>query len=194
MKRHLASSILASILGLASVAACGGGKSTTTQEPRAATATDDPSCPVSVPGTSVSVEDTNTGAALVFVTTSDVAELRKRVAAMAQMHNDHHGAMGPLPDGTGAAGAHAGHDMSGHAGHDMGSGSAAQGHAGHDMGGHGGHAGGMMGVHSKAESVDVDTGAKLVFTAAPADVAKLQGEMRMHAQHLSGGTCAMGSS
>ncbi len=169
---------------LAAVGACGGSsQSASPQQPKVTTAAD-PSCPVTVPGTSVSVEDTNTGAALVFVTTSDVIELRKRVATMAQMHNDHHGAMGPLPDGTAAEG--------GHAGHDMGGGGA---HAGHDMGGggkHAGHAGGMIGVHSKAAASDVESGAKIAFTASGPDVVTLQGELRMHAQHFSSGSCEMG--
>ena len=173
-------------ISLAAVGACGGSsQSAAAQQPKAtATASTDPSCPVTVPGTSVSVEDTNTGAALVFVTTSDVAELRKRVATMAQMHNDQHGSMGPLPDGRGAEGGHAGHDMGGGGGE----------HAGHDMSGgkHAGHAGGMIGVHSKASASDVEGGAKIEFTAGPADVAKLQGELRMHAQHFSSGSCAMG--
>jgi hypothetical protein len=148
----------------------------------------DPSCPVAVAGTSVSVEDAPTGAALVFVTTSDVAELRRRVSALAAMHNDHHGAMGPLPDGS-DGGDHAGHDMSGHAGHE------ASSHAGHDMpaGKHAGHAGGMIGVHSKATASEIEGGAKVTFTAAGADVAKLQSELRMHAQHLASGTCGMKS-
>ena len=183
MKRHLVSSILASVIGLATVAACGGGsKSSGTTQPRPA-GSDDPSCPVAVPGTSVTVEDTDTGAALVFVTTGDVGEVRKRVATMAKMHNDHHGSMGALPDGKDGGGGHAGHDMG-----------SAQGHEGHDMSKHAGHAGGMIGVHSKADAVDVDGGARLVLTAGAADVAKLQSELRMHAQHLSSGTCAMGSS
>lgn len=195
MKLSLLSSLLVLGLGAGSVAACGGGASSgsaTAQAPRAATG--DSSCPASVPGTSVTVEDTDTGAALVFVTTGDVAELRKRVTAMASMHNQHHGAMGPLPDGKDTAGAHAGHDMSGHEGHDM------SGHAGHDMSGHEGHdmskmgGGGMMGVHSKAKSVEIEGGAKLVFTSGAADVARLQSELRMHAQHMSAGTCAMGAS
>ncbi len=142
---------------------------------------EDPSCPVTVRGTSVSVEDTATGAALVFVTTSDVAELRRRVGAMAEKHNTHHAAMGPLPDGSGDAGGHAGHDMGGHAGHDMG-GSGAP--AGHDMSG-------MIGVHTKAVASDVEGGARITFVAGGADVATLQGELRMHAQHFASGTCAM---
>lgn len=178
------------------LAACGGSSApattTTTPVAKAAPASDDPSCPVMVPGTSVTVEDTANGAALVFVTTGDAADVRRRVASFASMHNDHHGKMGALPDGTDAGGGgHAGHDMSGHAGHDT------SGHAGHDTSGgnaHAGHAGGMIGVHSKATASDVEGGAKLTFVASGADVAKLQGELRMHAQHMSGGSCAMGPS
>lgn len=181
------------VVTLAAVGACGGSsQSAAVHQPKATpTASADPSCPVTVPGTSVAVEDTNTGAALVFVTTSDVAELRKRVATMAKMHNDQHGSMGPLPDGNAPEGGHAGHDMS--AGHDMGGGGGE--HAGHDMSGagkHAGHAGGMIGVHSKAAASDVEGGAKIEFTSGGADVAKLQGELRMHAQHFSSGSCEMG--
>ena len=191
------------------IAACGGASPSSTTAattPKAAPASSDPSCPVEVAGTSVSVEDAPTGAALVFMTTGDVAELRRRVNAMASMHNDHHGSMGPLPDGNDAGGGHAGHDMSGHAGHDM-SGHAGHdmgghadhgtsGHAGHDMSGgqHAGHAGGMIGVHSKAAASDIQGGAKISFVAGSADVAKLQSELRMHAQHFSAGTCEMSKS
>src|SRR5688572_21572503 len=45
--------------------ACGGGATTTTTTPTHAKASD-PACPVAVSGTSVTVEDTDTGAALVF--------------------------------------------------------------------------------------------------------------------------------
>lgn len=137
------------------VAACGGSSSGTTTPSTSAgdTAAGDPSCPVAVPGTSVTVEDTDTGAALVFVTTGDVAELRKRVAAMGSMHNDHHGKMGPLPTGAEAGG----HDHSAHAGHGGGGGAADE-HAGMDHGEHAGHAGGMISVHSKAETGDIDGG------------------------------------
>jgi len=176
--------VLASLAFLLS-AACGGSggspKQTASPTPTA-TVDDDPSCPIAVPGTSVTVEDTSTGAALVFVTTGDTAELRKRVAAMAAMHNEHHGKMGPLPRGDEAGG---GHDHSGHGGH-----------AGHDVaagggGGHAGHAGGMIGVHSASTAEEIDGGARLVIVVAPADVAKLRDELRMHAKHLAGGTCKM---
>jgi hypothetical protein len=49
---------------------------------RAATVSD-PTCPVEVPGTSVTVEDTDKGAALVFVTTGDVAQVRERAKQLA---------------------------------------------------------------------------------------------------------------
>lgn len=178
-------------IGVLLFAACGGSSpSTTPREPTPVAAPADPSCPVTVAGTSVSVEDTDTGAALVFVTTSDVAELRKRVTTMAQMHNEHHAAMGPLPDGTGADAGHAGHEEhAGHAGH-AGHGDGA--HAGHGMSQHAGHAGGMIGVHSKAAASELEGGAKIAFIASGADVAKLQSELRMHAQHFAAGTCEMG--
>lgn len=174
----MAKSVLFAML----LAACGGSSqsSTATTTPPPATAAADPTCPVEVPGTSVTTEDTATGAALVFVTTGDTGELRKRVATLAAMHNEHHAAMGPLPTGDEQGGGHAHHDhaaMHGAQGGD---------HAGSD------HAmGGMIGVHSKAVAEDVEGGAKLVFVAFPDGVAKLQGELRMHAQHLASGTCKM---
>lgn len=196
-------SVTAFLVAMA-VAACGGGVSATQTTTATKTSDSDPSCPVAVAGTSVTVEDTTTGAALVFVTTGDVADVRQRVAAMASMHNEQHAAMGPLPDGTQTAGGHAGHDMSGsnQEGHDMG-GMNHEGHdmskmnnEGHDMSGgnHAGHAGGMIGVHSKAAASDIEGGAKIIFIANASDVAKLQGELRMHAQHLASGSCAMGKS
>jgi hypothetical protein len=189
---------LPALLFSLAVAACGGGSSSpatssTTPKPTADAA--DPSCPVAVAGTSVTVEDAPNGAALVFVTTGDVADVRRRAAALARMHNDHHAAMGPLPDGTEASGGHAGHGGGdAHAGHG-GGGDAHAGHggahAGHG-GAHAGHMGGMIGVHSKATASDVEGGAKVTFVVGGADVGKLQGELRMHAQHLAAGTCAMG--
>ncbi len=213
-------SVVTTLVVSGSAIACSGGSSSGPARTTNPVASDDPSCPVTVSGTSVNVEDTDTGAALVFVTTGDVAELRKRVSAMATMHNERHGSMGALPDGTGggdgheghdmsggkgmgSGGAHAGHDMSGgkgmgsggaHAGHDM-SGMGSGDHAGHEMSGgkHAGHAGGMIGVHSKATAADVPSGGKIAFMAAGGDVGKLQSELRMHAKHFATGTCAMGS-
>lgn len=56
-----------------------------------AAAADDPSCPLVVPGTSITVEDTADGPSFVFVTTGDVAQVRTRGAALAAMHNAHTG-------------------------------------------------------------------------------------------------------
>lgn len=173
-------STLASLI--LSLAACGGSSSSSTGSTTSKAAASDPSCPVAVAGTSVNVEDSSTGAALVFVTTGDAADLRRRVATMATMHNEHHASMGPMPSGTEAGGGHAGHDMSGHAGHEMSGGK------------HAGHAGGMIGVHSKATASDVEGGAKIDFVVGAADVAKIQAELRMHAQHFASGTCEMGKS
>jgi hypothetical protein len=55
---------------------------------------DDPSCPLLVPGTSISVEDTAEGPAFVFVTTGDIAAVRTRGAALAAMHNGKTGPAG----------------------------------------------------------------------------------------------------
>lgn len=45
------------------------------------------SCPMAVAGTSVRAEEVEGGTAMVFTTTGDVAELRRRVTEMADMHN-----------------------------------------------------------------------------------------------------------
>lgn len=172
---------LSALLLSLALAACGGSsKGSSSTQPAKPAQAGDPMCPVEVPGTSVTVEDTATGAAFVFVTTGDVGELRRRVAAMAKMHNEHHASMGAMPDGTGSGGG------GGHAGHDMGGG----GMGGHDMGG-GGQGGMMIMMHSKATATDVQGGARFELTVDPANVGKLQGEMRMHAQHMAAGTCAM---
>lgn len=202
--------ILATFAASLALAACGGASSSTPTTSPAAGASDkaahgDPSCPVAVPGTSVTVEDTDTGAALVFVTTGDVADLRRRVGAMAQMHNDAHGKMGPLPTGEESGdvhgGAHAGHGGGpapaggAHAGMNHGAGGMNHGAGGmgQGAGGHAGHAGGMISVHSRAEASDVDGGARLALVVGGADVGKLQAELRMHAQHFASGSCAMGA-
>lgn len=157
--------------------ACGGGAASTPAPATPAPRADDPACPVAIPGTSVTVEDTDTGAALVFVTTGDVADLRKRAGVLAQQHNDHHAAMGPLPDGTDA--------NSGPHHHDHAAAGGTHDHAA------GGGAGSMIGVHSKAVVAEIEGGAKVAFVAATADVGTLQGELRMHAKHYAAGSCEM---
>jgi hypothetical protein len=159
--------------------ACGGASTLPKPMPTAATG-GDPSCPVEIAGTSVTVEDTDSGAAFVFVTTGDVAELRKRAAVMAQKHNDHHAAMGPLPDGKDAGGGHD-HAHHGDGGDDH---SKHMNHANHGSGG-------MIGVHSKAAASDVEGGVKVAFISGAAEIGKLQTELRMHAKHYAAGTCEM---
>lgn len=75
------------------LAACGSKSSPTTTTPVTTqpAAADDPSCPLLVPGTSMSVEDTANGAALVFVTTGDPLAVRARAAKLAEMHTKHDG-------------------------------------------------------------------------------------------------------
>jgi hypothetical protein len=51
------------------------------------------SCPMAVAGTTVRAEEVTGGSSLVFTTTGDVNELRRRVSTMAEMH-DKHGAEG----------------------------------------------------------------------------------------------------
>lgn len=167
------------------VAAC---SSSAKQEPTSkAPAKDDPTCPVLVPGTSVTVEDTNDGAALVFVTTGDAAAVRKRATALAEMHTSHHAAMGHpgMTDNDLVAPNTPKHDM--HAMHDAGS----DAHAGHEMKS-GGPMGTMIATHSSATVAEIPNGARVVFAAGDAgSVAKLQSELRMHAVHLANGTCEM---
>ncbi|MBS1119664.1 MAG: hypothetical protein H6Q90_1892 [Deltaproteobacteria bacterium] len=69
--------------------ACGPGKPAEQPRPAAIATHDDPTCPVVVAGTSVSVEDTDQGAAFVFITTGDVAAVRSRASALAAMHEAH---------------------------------------------------------------------------------------------------------
>ncbi len=48
---------------------------------------DDPTCPLAVAGTSISAEDADGGAALVFVTTGDAAAVRARAGKLVAAHN-----------------------------------------------------------------------------------------------------------
>ena len=105
----------------------------------------DPSCPLEVPGTSVTVEDTANGAALVFVTTGDAADLNKRAEAFAAMHNAHNG-----PESSLAM---------------------------------------MFPQEWKAEAKSMDGGARVEFSGS--DPSAVQSQLRMHAGHLTSGTCAM---
>jgi hypothetical protein len=112
-------------------------------------------CPMFVAGTTVQAKDTSDGMAMMFTTTGDVAELRRRVRVMADHMNAHSSGAG---GGTGMHGMGMGPD------------------AGTGMIGGGMMGGGMMpATHAQVE--DVDHGARLTVT--PADPAKLN-EMRQH--------------
>jgi hypothetical protein len=176
--RHTGSVRLSSLLSLAFALAlvpalgCSSPAKTPPAGPGSAAArADDPTCPVLVAGTSVTVEDTDTGAALVFVTTTDAAAVVTRARALAEAHNAHHAKMEAKPATPDGA-------KDPHAGHAMGSASAAKPTMGT-----------MIGAHSTAEVTEIPNGARVTFTAH--DPAALQAELRMHVQHLSGGTCEM---
>ena len=130
-------------------------------------------CPMTVPGTQVSAADTETGEALAFSTSSpdQVSELRTRVHAMADMHNQRHSG------DTGAAGA------------------TGQGGMGAEQGtGMGGDTSGMhMPPPSTATVEDTDTGARLVVTPKdPTQLAQLQSTVRSHAEMMQQqGSCGM---
>ncbi len=78
------------LAAIALVAACGGATKGPAQEAPASAEPDDLTCPVAVPGTSITVEDTPTGAALVFVTTGDIQKLLARAQAFVAALPDHH--------------------------------------------------------------------------------------------------------
>lgn len=125
------------------------------------------SCPMAIPGTQVSAADTPNGESITFTTSPDqAADLRARVAAMADMHNRHHG------DGMGS--------MHGDMKH------------GQMMGG--GEHMGMMPPPSHAAVEDVEGGARIVVTPNdPADLDGLRSTVRIHAEHMQkSGTCEMG--
>ncbi len=129
-------------------------------------------CPMAVPGAHVSAADVSTGEALTFSTTSpdQVADLRSRVHAMADMHNRHH-ASGDMSGMQG--GMHGGM---------MGTGT--------DSGGGMGHM--PMPPPSTASVEDTDTGARLVVTPKdPAQLAQLQSAVRGHADMMQQGHCGM---
>ncbi len=124
-------------------------------------------CPMTVAGTTARAEDVDGGAALAFTTTGDVAELRRRVAHLAEMHEKQHG------EGHGAM-------MSGDEGKGM-------------MGdGKGMMRGGMGMPPASARSEEIDGGARLVFTPRdPADLPKLREHAHQHAEKMASGQCPM---
>ena len=190
-------SFVALVPSLWLAAACGGSSSSpkVTTVPVEQTAPAGDGCPMTVAGTSVTVEDTPVGGVLVFVTTGDAEAVRARVRAWADAHNQHHGAMGPLPTGEESA------DGGGGGGHDHGGHGGDSGHGGHGgRGGHAGHGGGggdggpmAISIHSRATAIDIDGGARLELIAFPDQLGAMRDELRGHAEHLAMGHCAMPS-
>lgn len=74
------------ILLLAFLVACSAAAKPEPVKPVVA-ASDDPTCPLLVPGTAVTAEDSAEGPSLVFVTSGDAAAVRTRGQALAAMHN-----------------------------------------------------------------------------------------------------------
>lgn len=141
-------------------------------------------CPMQVDGTSVTAENVEGGVALSFTTTGDVAELRRRVARMAEMHNRHASGEGGM--GMRAA---AGGDDSPSKQEDRGGMMGGGMRNGGMMGGGGGK---TMMPPSQARAQDVEGGARIVLTPVdPAKAATLQERAGKMAKRMSSGECPM---
>lgn len=123
-------------------------------------------CPMEVQGTTAAVEAPEGATAILFTTSGDVAELRRRVEHMAQMHNRHHSG---------------GHGMHG---------------AGHDENSeHSGMREEMRPPASTARAEDVEGGARLFLTPeAPGDLESLREHVANHVARMTSGECPMMSS
>jgi hypothetical protein len=125
-------------------------------------------CPMQVPDTTVDAADTSGGEALTFTTRSgQVDELRRRVRAMADMHNQHH------VSGTAMMQGGTGH------GAKMGRGPNERGEM-------------MMPPPSLAAVEDTDGGARISLTPHdPAQASELRSAVRLHAEHMQRDGCGM---
>ncbi|MEP7125847.1 MAG: hypothetical protein ABJE95_33255, partial [Byssovorax sp.] len=136
-------------------------------------------CPSQVPGTTVTAADIEGGAALTFTSTGDVADLRRRVRRMAEMHNLYHGAGGVMMAGDSAP-PHWGGASPDHEGGMMDRGRMV---------------GGMMGrgwrlPAATASVEDLDGGARLIYrTANPSDIEALRDHARTRAGRMVNGAC-----
>jgi hypothetical protein len=124
-------------------------------------------CPMEVMGTTVRTADVPGAIAVDFVTTGDVAEVRRRVARMAEMHNHRaESGAGPMDGGMMMGGA----------------------------GGSGTMHGGMTGMMppSQARVEEFPDGARLVLTPTdPKDLDALREHASMHVMHTAHGGCPM---
>lgn len=126
-------------------------------------------CPMNVPGTKVSAADSVNGETVTFTTSDQVTELRRRVHAMASMHNEKH-ADGATHEGMKGGGMMMGGGM-------MGSDKPMD---------------GMKMPPSRATALDVESGASVtVIPNDPADLPKLRSAVRMHVEHMQKSGCKM---
>lgn len=140
-------------------------------------------CPMQVPGTMVAATEVEGGIGLSFTTaTGDVAELRRRVHRMAEMHNQPGGHTMMGSPGAPSPGADAEHQ------HGAGAGTS------HEGGGRGGmmKGSGMMMPAASASVQDVEGGARLVLQPKDsAQLGALREHVRMKAQRMVAGECPM---
>lgn len=155
----------------------------------------DETCPMSVPGTTVAVEDNVDGAALVFTTSGDVTALRTRVIEVANDHNREHLKIGALPVGTQRTYASGGDALP--AGTNTDDHQIPQENSGtYASGGNYGQTPQMnmkdqpiILTHSRAQIEPFDGGVRLVFIGDAQDVQALRDEVRLHADHMATGRC-----
>ena len=137
-------------------------------------------CPTALPGTVATVTDTENGVVVTFTgPTNEAVALRSRVRWLADQHGRWMQGVGPggmPPDGM-----------------TMMQGCPCMQGGGGMMHGHGMMMGmGMPGYPSDVTAVDVENGARLVFTARNrADVAALQGDVRARVGRMTSGWCPM---
>lgn len=131
-------------------------------------------CPMMVEGTTVVAEETEGGAALVFTTSGDVDELRRRVERMAEMHNRramHGGTMGSEAAGGSTEAEH---------------------HAEAEAEGPSGQSRGMMMPRGQARAEEIEGGARLVLTPHdPGELPALREHVGRMAEQMSARECPM---
>lgn len=140
-------------------------------------------CPMQVPGTTVTTVDVKGAVALAFTTrTGDVAELRRRVLRASQMHNSR------SPGGEMRMGGQGREGTDAKRGRGVG---AAPGHVGDDRGGM--IMGNGMMMPAAATSVEnIKDGARLVFGPRdPAQLETLRAYVRTHLERVARGECPM---
>ena len=142
-------------------------------------------CPMRVQGTTLTATDVEGGIALEFTTsTGDVAELRKRVRQMAEMHNSHD--MGGGEEVVAGSPADVGSQHEHAAGAGTGAGREPSSHQGMMMGR------GMKMPAATATANDTDGGARLVLRPNNAtQLDALREHVRTHAARMAHGDCPM---